>query len=71
MFRHTTATEMLENGADIRHIQEQLGHADISTTQVYTHVTVKQLREVYKNTHPAVLKAYKSVEESLSGASRQ
>ncbi|UXK08005.1 tyrosine-type recombinase/integrase [Shewanella putrefaciens] len=53
LYRHTTATAMLENGADIRYIQEQLGHADISTTQVYTHVTIGKLKEVYHHTHPA------------------
>ena len=55
LFRHSTATLMHENGADIRHIQEMLGHADISTTQVYTHVTINKLREVYQGTHPAAL----------------
>ncbi len=53
LFRHSTATLMHENGADIRHVQEMLGHADISTTQVYTHVTITKLREIYKETHPA------------------
>lgn len=51
-FRHALATGMLDHGADIRHVQEQLGHADISTTQIYTHVSVAKLREVYARTHP-------------------
>lgn len=53
LFRHAAATLMLEGGADLRYIQEYLGHADISSTQVYTHVTIKRLRAVYAKTHPA------------------
>lgn len=53
LFRHTAATLMHENGADLRYVQELLGHASIATTQIYTHVTISRLREVYAKTHPA------------------
>jgi integrase/recombinase XerD len=53
MFRHTMATLMLENGADIRYIQQILGHASLDTTQIYTQVSIKKLKEVHTNTHPA------------------
>lgn len=53
LFRHTGATRMLERGADIRVIQEQLGHADISTTQIYVHVAITNLKKVYQETHPS------------------
>jgi integrase/recombinase XerD len=52
-FRHACATHMLENGADIRYIQALLGHADLSTTQIYTRVSIEKLREVHAATHPA------------------
>ncbi len=52
LFRHTMATLMLEHGADIRFIQEMLGHADVSTTQIYTQVSIRQLKEIHSATHP-------------------
>jgi len=51
-FRHTAATVMLEGGADVRYIQQMLGHASLSTTQVYTRVSIRALKEVHDATHP-------------------
>jgi integrase/recombinase XerD len=55
LFRHSTATIMLDNGADLRHVQEMLGHVNISSTQVYTFVSRSKLTEVYNKTHPSAL----------------
>lgn len=53
LFRHACATHMLENGADTRFIQAMLGHADLATTQIYTHVSIEKLKEIHAATHPA------------------
>ncbi len=53
LFRHTVATLMLENGADIRFIQQLLGHARLETTQIYTQVSIRQLKAIHAATHPA------------------
>jgi integrase/recombinase XerD len=54
-FRHAMATHMLAAGCDIRHIQVILGHSELTTTQIYTHVSIQQLKDIHAATHPARL----------------
>jgi len=53
LFRHTAVTLMMENGADLRSLQQFLGHARLNTTQIYTHVSIQRLQDVHRKTHPA------------------
>jgi integrase/recombinase XerD len=61
LFRHTMATLMLENGADIRYIQAMLGHVDLSTTQIYTQVSIRKLKEIHTATHPGKVRTARVV----------
>jgi integrase/recombinase XerD len=77
LFRHTMATLMLDGGADIRFIQAMLGHADISTTQIYTHVSIRHLQAIHAATHPGAIhdpdtsKARRQRDDELHGDDEQ
>ena len=68
LFRHSCATHMLEGGADIRYIQQLLGHANLETTSIYTELSIAQLQEVYRRTHPRARKTSPTVMEPLQAA---
>jgi integrase/recombinase XerD len=67
ILRHSAATLMLEGGADIRYIQEFLGHAQLSTTEIYTKVSIEKLKEVHEATHPARMQTTKTTAAELAG----
>jgi integrase/recombinase XerD len=70
LFRHAMATHMLENGADIRFIQAILGHEDLTSTQIYTQVSILKLKEIHTATHPARLERARNVHDGEEARSR-
>ena len=66
IYRHTMATLMLEGGADIRHVQEMLGHASLESTQLYTRVAVRKLKDVHSSTHPGAKLQQSATEKSAT-----
>jgi len=71
LLRHAMATHMLENGAELRFIQAMLGHADYSSTQIYTHVSIRKLQEIHAATHPAKLEDKAAYLASLAAEQEQ
>jgi integrase/recombinase XerD len=71
LFRHTMATLMLENGADIRFIQAMLGHAELNTTQIYTQVSIRKLKAIHTATHPGRLRGARSAQEGADEGEAQ
>lgn len=69
LFRHACATHMLENGADIRFIQVLLGHASLTSTQIYTSVSIQKLKQIHDATHPARLQRVRRAQTDTAGAS--
>ena len=61
LFRHTMATLMLENGADVRFIQAMLGHVSLETTQIYTQVSIRKLKDIHTATHPAKMERTRQI----------
>ena len=70
LFRHTMATLMLENGADIRFIQAMLGHVSLNTTQIYTQVSIRQLKAIHTATHPGRMPVGRAVQEDAPDSDR-
>ena len=68
LFRHTLATVMLQGGADVRYIQEMLGHERLDTTQVYTQVSIRALKAIHNATHPAARLKKKDGAEDITEA---
>jgi integrase/recombinase XerD len=69
LLRHACATHMLEGGADIRFIQEMLGHANLETTEIYTHVSIDKLIAVHRATHPSRLQRHRDSGNPVTGPS--